>query len=102
MVQNRRHENQLSGQTASPDLRLSVEVSPLSCAKCGAIYTVGTVAVPVPAVERKVDTPEDRPTFSWCFLALVSHNEKQITTRASVMARYYQTRVLKDYGDAVL
>lgn len=67
MVQNRRHENQLSGQTASPDLRLSVEVSTLSCAKCGAVYTVGTVAVPVPAVEREVTLQRTDQPFLGAF-----------------------------------
>lgn len=46
------------GQTAkgrqlkSPDFTLSVEVSTQSYAKYGADYMVGTMAVPVPAMER--------------------------------------------------
>ena len=68
MVWKELHEHQLPGQTALPDLMLSVEVSTLSCATCGAVYMVRTMAVPVPAMEREVTRQRMDQPFLGAFL----------------------------------
>lgn len=92
MVQKRLHENRLAWEDSFT----------IPHAKCGAVYMISTVAVPVLSVEREVTLQRmDQPFLGAFFFFLVSHTEKQIMTTASVMACYHQTWVLKDYGNAI-
>lgn len=68
MVRRRLHENWFPGQTALPDIMLSVDVSALSCATCGAVDMVSTMAAAVPAVEREVTCQRMDQPFLGAFL----------------------------------